>query len=60
MGKKTLTEWAKLKGYRIIDPDGFDRSDPDLYDRLFSEKEFDDGLPYCTVEQVIRYVGCDV
>lgn len=46
--KKTLKEWEEIKGLEIIDYDGFDRSDTKLFERLFTEKEFDKGSPICT------------
>ena len=44
--KKTLEEWAVQKGIEILDPDGFDRADPDLYTRKRTEEEFEKGVGY--------------
>ena len=49
---KTLDEWATIHNIKIIDPDGFDRSDPDLFKRQFSYSEFQKGILNCTVEGV--------
>jgi hypothetical protein len=50
--KKTINEWGKFYGIRVLDPDGFDRSDPNLYTKLFTKEEFKKGLPFCTVDHV--------
>jgi|AntRauTorcE11898_2_1112593.scaffolds.fasta_scaffold01810_10 hypothetical protein len=47
--KKTLEEWAVQKGIEILDPDGFDRADPDLYTRKRTEEEFEKGVGYSTI-----------
>jgi hypothetical protein len=46
---RTLQEWAALDGIRIIDPDGFDRTDPLLMERKFTREEFCRGIFLCTV-----------
>jgi len=46
--KRTLTEWEQLKGLEILDWDGFDRKDEKLFERLYTEKEFDNGVIFCT------------
>lgn len=48
-GKKTLTEWAEEYGFTLLDPDGFDRRDPELATRLFTREEWDSGWPRCTL-----------
>lgn len=45
---KTIEEWEKEFDIKIYDPDGFDRSDPHLYERLFSKQEFIDRSMYST------------
>lgn len=46
----TIEEWSQEPGMPvIIDPDGFDRDDPRLYDRLFTEGEFLEGAFRSTV-----------
>jgi hypothetical protein len=47
--KHTINEWEKIVGITIVDPDGFDRSNPNLYNELFTKEEFDDALMRCTV-----------
>jgi len=42
--KKTISEWGKEIGVKIIDPAGFDRSDPELNKRKFTKEEFIDGM----------------
>lgn len=49
--KKTIREWEIIKGIEILDADGFDRTDEKLYERLFTEKEFDKASIYCTIRQ---------
>lgn len=29
---------------RVIDPDGFDRSDPELFTKLYSREQFEQGM----------------
>jgi hypothetical protein len=45
---RTLKEWEAIKGLSILDWNGFDRSDEDLFEKLFSEAEFDKGSFLCT------------
>lgn len=47
--KHTLNEWAAIDGIKILDPDGFDRTDPNLYIRLFTREEFNQGIIRCTI-----------
>jgi hypothetical protein len=44
----TIEDWSKKLGVQILDPDGFDRTDHDLYYRLFTEEEFRKGLQRST------------
>ena len=46
----TIREWEKIKDVKILDPDGFNRNDPNLMSRTFTEKEFDDGMMLSTIE----------
>jgi hypothetical protein len=46
---KTLQEWADLDGVKILDPDGFDRTDPELWERQFTKEEFMRGIANCTI-----------
>ena len=48
--KKTIPEWEKEYDVEILDPDGFDRSDHNLYEKKFTKEEFEEGLMYCTIQ----------
>ncbi len=50
--RKTLTEWSEEYGFTLLDPDGFDRSDPDLRTRRFTREEWERGWPSCTIRCV--------
>ena len=52
--RKTLKQWADMDGIKILDPDGFDRTDPLLWERLFTRGEFNKGIIYCTIERKER------
>lgn len=53
IGKKPLREWAEEyaqeKDITLYDPDGFDRTDPDIWDREYTRAEFERGLFASTV-----------
>ncbi len=49
---RTIDEWSQIYGVKIIDPDGFDRNDPTLNERLFTKIEFEKGLIVSTMEVV--------
>ncbi len=44
MVKMTIPEWEKIYDVKIMDPDGFDRSNPNLMAELFTEDEFISGM----------------
>lgn len=46
----TINEWGKIKGIKVLDPDGFDRRNPDLMETLFTEREFEEGALGSTIE----------
>lgn len=46
----TLDEWAAMDGITILDPDGFDRTDPHLWELKFTREEYDKGIILCTIE----------
>lgn len=50
--RQTIDEWAKEYGFRVLDPDGFDRHDPKLMYRRFTKKEWERGYPLCTIDNV--------
>jgi len=47
---KTLKEWEKIRNVKIMDYDGFDRTDPHLFEKLFTRDEFDHGAMHCTCQ----------
>jgi len=49
METKTLQEWADIDGLIIYDPDGFDRSDPEIMSRKFTRQEYDAGIMLCSI-----------
>jgi hypothetical protein len=48
--KLTIKEWEKYLGVKVIDPDGFDRTDPLLTSRMFTYDEFMKGLLSSTIK----------
>ena len=52
--KKTLNEWADLENIEILAPDGFDRSDAQLFERLFTKEEFNKGIIFCMIKEKAR------
>lgn len=48
----TIQEWAMLDRIEILDPDGFDRRDPLLWERKISIDEYRRGLPFCTIAPI--------
>lgn len=47
--RKTIREWEQEFGFFILDLDGFDKTDPKLYERLFSQSEFEQAAAECTI-----------
>lgn len=47
--RKTIKQWEKEYNITVLDPDGFDRSDPHLMERLFTREEWERGFPFCTL-----------
>ena len=53
---QTIEEWSQEPGMPVVlDPDGFDREDPRLVDRLFTEEEFLQGASMSTVMEVSEF-----
>lgn len=50
--RMTLQKWAERDGLTILDPDGFDRRDPFLMERAFTEAEYRAGIGRCTVTRL--------
>jgi hypothetical protein len=48
MIEKTIEEWGELIELQVRDPDGFNRKDPKLMERVFTLKEFVEGLMFST------------
>lgn len=48
-GKKTIKEWEDYFNFLVLDPDGFDRTDPDLYKRKFKQRDFYERSLSCTI-----------
>lgn len=52
--RKTLKAWAKeyqeKHGVTLLDPDGFDRKDPKMWERTYTKEEFEQGLLQCTCQ----------
>lgn len=46
--RKTLLEWCQQFDITMLDPDGFDRKDPMLWERKFTLREFNQGIVRCT------------
>ena len=46
--EKGIKEWEKIFEIEVMDPDGFDRADMDLYKRVFTKEEFEKGLTLST------------
>lgn len=46
---KTISEWEQEYGLYIVDLDGFDTRDPQLYQRRYTRDEFEAALAFCTV-----------
>ena len=53
--RQTLKDWCIEKHIIILDPDGFDRKDPKLFERDFTEQEFETGCMRSTVISKIKY-----
>lgn len=47
--RKTLQAWEQEYGIYIVDLDGFDTRDSQLYLRGFTRAEFETGLAFCTI-----------
>lgn len=56
MLEKTINEWEEIYELKILDPDGFDRTDPKLYERTFDKEAFEKGLMFSTIEFSMKAV----
>ncbi|CAM3792364.1 hypothetical protein ALPO108162_06115 [Alicyclobacillus pomorum] len=50
--KKTIHEWEKELNIKLLDLDGFDVRDDQLFTRLFTRKEFEKSAAECTIMKV--------
>ena len=48
--RKTISQWEEIFNVKIIDPDGFDRSDPKLMECKFTREEFEKGMMLSSIE----------
>lgn len=55
--KLTIEQWADYYNITVLDPDGFDRKNPNLMNEVFTEIEFREGLPLCTIEADLTKYG---
>lgn len=46
---KTINEWEEIFEVKVIDPDGFDRTNPNLFEETFTKEEFEKGLAVSTI-----------
>lgn len=47
--KHTIKDWGTITGIIVMDPDGFDRTDPELNTRLFTRAEYIKGTARSTL-----------
>lgn len=50
MSKLTIKEWESLLKVNILNYEGFDKSDPLLFEKKISKEDFEAGLVKCTVQ----------
>jgi len=50
MKKQTIKEWEEALRVNILDYDGFDRQDPNLFEKKISKDEFQNGLFLSTIQ----------
>lgn len=53
--KKTIKAWEKELGVTILDPDGFDHTDPKLYKKEFTKEEFLQGIYLSTTKSTPEF-----
>jgi len=49
---KTIEDWSKEYGIEMMDPDGFDRKDPELFNRKFTREQFNKAVGRCTIQVI--------
>lgn len=61
--RRTIAEWGAITGRVVLDPDGFNRWDGRLMERLFTREEFEHGclnstsLHDCTTQEILEREG---
>jgi hypothetical protein len=55
---KTIQEWADKDGIIVLDPDGFDRTQPDVMTNKISYEEYSKGILFCTI--IMPAKGVDI
>lgn len=50
--QKSIVDWARERGYIILDPDGFDRTNPNVMTDPITEEEFNKGFMLCTIQKI--------
>lgn len=48
---RTIPQWGEITGIEVMDPDGFDRTDGHLFERVFTLAEFLKGAMTSTVRE---------
>jgi len=48
--KLTIKKWGVVTGIKVLDPDGFDRTDSNVMSRTYTLKEFILGAAHCTCQ----------
>ena len=49
METRTIQEWADRDYLIVVDPDGFDRTDPEIMVRKRTKEEYDAGIMLCSI-----------
>ena len=52
--RHTIKEWSEITGIIILDPDGFNRKDPNLHSNTYTHGEFIKGAMWSTIKRKIR------
>jgi hypothetical protein len=55
--KKLISSWEKIFDIKILDPDGWDKTDPYLRKRYYTQEEFEIASCYSTCEFDIESVN---
>ena len=55
--RATIKQWGDITGTIVLDPDGFDRKDPRLMERLFTYQEFQHGCMESTIQRRVTVMN---